>query len=189
MQRGEKHRVHRDQNNRRDADGENHLNQRERVLIVRFNFHFLLLRIHCRRRRRRRRLRLRLLICQRAQTHRIIFALRGKGHFRRQQLHRIFRPGCARQFPLKIQNAFRNRAALVAARPIRRHQTLAQNSVGHARRHAFSRGNFTRKTRNVQRFHRRRNDDGQKQQRRQNFRERERPAAALRRAFFIGRRC
>src|ERR1019366_3873868 len=39
VQRGEKHHVHGDQNNRRNADGENHLDQRERVLIVRFNFH------------------------------------------------------------------------------------------------------------------------------------------------------
>ena len=135
--------------------------RRERVLIVRFNFHFSLLRIHG-----RRRLCLRLLVGQRAQAHRIILALRGKGHFRRQQLHRIFRPRRARQLPLKIQNAFRNRAALVAARPIRRHQTFAQNPVSHARRHTFSHGDFTRETRDVQRFYRCRNDDGQKQQRR-----------------------
>ncbi len=40
VQRGEQHGIDGDQHNGRDADGENHLDQRERVPVVHFNFHY-----------------------------------------------------------------------------------------------------------------------------------------------------
>src|ERR1022692_8072 len=115
----------------------------------------------------------RLRIGQRAQLHRVIAALRGIFHFRREQLHRVLRPVLAGQCPAKVQRALGHGSALRAFIPVRRDQALVQNPVRHARGHALARGDLAREAGNVQRFHRHRNRDGQKHQRGQNFRESE----------------